>query len=180
MGLKVFSKSTSFRVSSWCSMIKDDLWFVKYFNRFISASGLSVCKVKLTHIGSNYPCMTDPARGIKKSTNSTHLTYESSYKQDGKKVTLVSRNLRNYGRVKYKYLNLSVWEWIKDPDHTLRVILWTRTLFRLLHLSLQKVILRVILWIWKRRGHFQAMKTIMHGKLVVPYLRPNSSSRVGM
>ena len=54
--------------------------------------------LKLTHIGSNYPCMTDPARGYKHTkNNSTMLTYKSSSKEAGKVVQLKSRSLKNYG-----------------------------------------------------------------------------------
>ena len=65
---------------------------------YFSASDLTICKVKLMHIGSNYPCMTDPARGyIHTKNNSTMLKYKSSYKEPGKNVILKSFSLKNYG-----------------------------------------------------------------------------------
>eukprot|EP00090_Calanus_glacialis_P002056 TRINITY_DN11545_c0_g1_i1.p1 TRINITY_DN11545_c0_g1~~TRINITY_DN11545_c0_g1_i1.p1 ORF type:complete len:1257 (-),score=209.03 TRINITY_DN11545_c0_g1_i1:263-3970(-) len=70
--------------------------------KFIPSSGLKVCKVKVTHIGSNYPCMADPAKGYRtKGTNSTFLTYESTWKEVGKTVLITSQNLRNYGSGPY-------------------------------------------------------------------------------
>ena len=42
--------------------------------------------------------MTDPAKGYRtEGTNSTFLTYESTWKEAGKTAKFTSQNLRNYG-----------------------------------------------------------------------------------
>ena len=65
----------------------------------ILASGLKICKVTISHIGSNYPCMNDPSKGFqgRMATNTTRITYKDAWRRSGYSVQFLSRYLANYG-----------------------------------------------------------------------------------
>ena len=66
---------------------------------FVSASDMKVCKLKLTHIGSNYPCLRDPATGYMKGQNVSKIRYESAWKEKNKFALINFGKVANYGKI---------------------------------------------------------------------------------
>ena len=70
-------------------------------------SSLKICKLKLKHVGKNFPCVTDPTYGFTKALsfstlqNSTALEYYYKDRQLGAKATLQFLMLSNWGRLDY-------------------------------------------------------------------------------
>ena len=57
---------------------------------------IRICKLKLTHIGRNYPCLRDPSLGPNTGQNSS--TYKITQSNNKKYHQLDFRQLKNYGR----------------------------------------------------------------------------------
>ena len=59
---------------------------------------LRVCKLSVTHIGSNLPCLRNPAGQPKTSQNSSRLIYSSPKKKPGFSASIEFDMLANWGR----------------------------------------------------------------------------------
>ena len=62
---------------------------------------LRVCKVRLSHIGNNYPCVLDPSVGAVTNQNSSTIYFEDANKKPGTYAELSLKQVKNYGTGSY-------------------------------------------------------------------------------
>ena len=81
---------------------------------------LRVCKLSVTHIGSNLPCLRNPAGQPKTSQNSSRLIYSSPKKKPGFSASIEFDMLANWGRLD------SGWQKLRGGTGGPRQKVWTR------------------------------------------------------
>ena len=66
--------------------------------------------MKLTYIGENYPCVSDPSQGARTDQNSSKIEYSSSFRAAGSTAYIQLHHVKNYG------LGPLLKGWELDPD----------------------------------------------------------------
>ena len=91
----------------WCSLlprVRPDIVDVSESEAdvcFVPDSLLRVCKVRLSHIGNNYPCLVDPSVGAVTNQNSSKIFFEDANKKPGTYAEMSLKQVKNYGTGTY-------------------------------------------------------------------------------